>query len=279
MRLLRYVTLLSTQLHEPLILQVKYINSKLKRDFDLDSTFKLKPVAEPDNLLLLLVQHWAQNEHAFLTEDNWLDVATILLFQFYTEGQSAEFVHSSKNAVSEDPLEKAEIIKNKWPQKQADKDDQGSDADNDYEYNNNSNTGDGPVCDNNIMFNFDENEENIIADGDDLVNQATDKTASHNSSYGNGRTDVSVTEDIDDHDSSKFNEFEEPVQENCNTIKLDEFEEATQKYKALCYKDICLWIVKNLKIEERDVLAMKVYLWHHKEVNNKPKLYVLFVGF
>jgi hypothetical protein len=43
-----------------LICGFKYINSKLKVDFDLDTTFKPKPVARLDDLLLLLVQHWAR---------------------------------------------------------------------------------------------------------------------------------------------------------------------------------------------------------------------------
>ena len=47
-----------------------------------------------------------------------------------------------------------------------------------------------------------------------------------------------------------------------------------RKYKALCYEDICLWIVKNPKKGERDVLAMEVHLRHHKGVDNKPKPYV-----
>ncbi|KAH8749401.1 hypothetical protein BGZ57DRAFT_138602 [Hyaloscypha finlandica] len=36
---------------------VKYINRTLKVKFDLDTTSKPKPVAGPDDLLLLLVQH------------------------------------------------------------------------------------------------------------------------------------------------------------------------------------------------------------------------------
>lgn len=36
---------------------VKYINGTLKVKFKLDTTSKSKPVAGPDDLLLLLVQH------------------------------------------------------------------------------------------------------------------------------------------------------------------------------------------------------------------------------
>jgi hypothetical protein len=65
----------------------------------------------------------------------------------------------------------------------------------------------------------------------------------------------------------------ELVQQDCDA-KLDKFGEAIRKYKALCYKDICLWIVQNPKPGERDILAMEVHLWHHKGVDNKPKPYV-----
>jgi hypothetical protein len=40
-----------------LTLWSKYINTILKVDFNLDTTFKLKPIAGLDDLLLLLVQY------------------------------------------------------------------------------------------------------------------------------------------------------------------------------------------------------------------------------
>jgi hypothetical protein len=56
-------------------------------------------------------------------------------------------------------------------------------------------------------------------------------------------------------------------------VELGKFEELIQKYKALCYKDICFWIVKNLKAGDRDILAMEVHLWHYKGVDKKLKPY------
>jgi hypothetical protein len=38
---------------------------------------------------------------------------------------------------------------------------------------------------------------------------------------------------------TKINEFKELVQQDCDA-KLDKFREVIWKYKALCYKDICL---------------------------------------
>jgi len=87
---------------------LQYINGKLKVDFELDTMSKPKPVAGLDDLLLLLVQHWACDESVFPTEDDRHDVATIMLFQSYTGGRPAEFVHSSKGKASQDPLGEAE---------------------------------------------------------------------------------------------------------------------------------------------------------------------------
>lgn len=59
---------------------VKYINTKLKIKFNLDITSKPKPIAGPDDLLLLLTHHWACNKSVFPTKDDRLNVATIMLF-------------------------------------------------------------------------------------------------------------------------------------------------------------------------------------------------------
>jgi hypothetical protein len=75
---------------------LKYINSELKVKFDLDMTSKPKPVAGPDDLLLLLTHHWARDESVLPTEDDRHDVATITLFQAYTGARPAEFVHASR---------------------------------------------------------------------------------------------------------------------------------------------------------------------------------------
>ncbi|KAH9210817.1 hypothetical protein DL95DRAFT_307308, partial [Leptodontidium sp. 2 PMI_412] len=58
----------------------KYIDGTLKPEFKLRTTSKSKPVAGPDDLLLLLVEHWARDEFVFPTEDDRHDVATIMLF-------------------------------------------------------------------------------------------------------------------------------------------------------------------------------------------------------
>ena len=49
--------MLSLLLYRTLTLRLKFINSKLKVRFDLDTTSKPKPVAGPDDLILLLTHH------------------------------------------------------------------------------------------------------------------------------------------------------------------------------------------------------------------------------
>ena len=61
-------------------LLLKYINGTLKVDFQLDTTSKPKPIAGPDDLLLMLVQYQARNKSVFPTKDNHYDVATVILF-------------------------------------------------------------------------------------------------------------------------------------------------------------------------------------------------------
>jgi hypothetical protein len=258
-------------LYGTLILRVKYINGTLKVKFELDTTSKSKPVAGPDDLLLLLVQHWARDEHVYPTEDDRHDVATILLFQSYTGGRPAEFVHSSKGKASEDPLGEAdETDKNKRRQERKDVDnDEDSNADDGLVFDDDSDAGDGPEYENDLLFDSDDD----VDDADDATpdDEGTDETADRDSGYNSDRTDVTMTEDTDDCFTVELDGAGQPVRQNGDADELDEFGEARRKYKALCYEDICLWIVRNPKEGERDILAMEVHLRHHKGVDNKPK--------
>ena len=74
-------------------------------------------MAGPDDLLLLLTQLWARDKSVFPTEDDRHDVATVMLFQAYTGGRPAEFVHASKGKASQDPLGEAEANKNERPRR------------------------------------------------------------------------------------------------------------------------------------------------------------------
>jgi hypothetical protein len=134
---------------------LKYINGTLKVKLELNTTSKPKPVAGPDDLLLMLVQHWARDESVFPTEDDRHDVATVMLFQAYTGGRPAEFVHSSKGKASEDPLgERKGISKSAHPRKAAHCDyDDDSDADPDEpECDDNSDAGDDAGSGDDVLF-------------------------------------------------------------------------------------------------------------------------------
>ena len=88
--------------------------------------------------------------------------------------------------------------------------------------------------------------------------------------------DTTVTRQMDSDDcyTAEADMPGKPSRQECDAADLDVFGEAIRKYKALCYEDICLWVVQNPRKGERDVLAMEVHLRHHKGVDKKPKPYV-----
>ncbi|CAD6448042.1 a7f6baa6-02c0-4026-babe-950b6c0b476a [Sclerotinia trifoliorum] len=221
---------------------VKYINGTLKDKFGLDTTAKAKPVAGPDDLLLLLVQYWARDESVFPTEDDRHDVATIMLFQSYTGGRPTEFVHSSKGKAGEDPLGKVEIDKDVQPRESSHHD-----------------------CD-------DKSDTEDADDSEyDKLDDDMDCRGDPNSGYSTDETDIAMAENTDESLTIEISGSRESVPQTCTSVKHDEFGEAIRQYKALCYEDICLWIVQNPRPGGRDLLAMEVHLRHHKGVDNKPK--------
>lgn len=225
-------------------------------------------MAGGDDLLLLLAQHWARDGSVYHTEDDRHDVATVMLFQAYTGGRPAEFVHSSKGKASEDPLGDAEEAnKTEEAHKKVGKDcNKEGDIDDGLDYDDDSDAGDGPEFDGDVDDLFDN-------DDDDTVDEDTHEDASYDSGYGTEETDITMTEDADDPYAAELDGSAEPESSGCDTAGLDEFGEGRRAYKALCYEDICLWIVKNPKKGERDLLAMEVHLKNHKGVDNKPKPY------
>jgi hypothetical protein len=104
----------------------------------------------------------------------------------------------------------------------------------------------------------DEDDDNAAGD-DDLSDKGADTIADPDSGYSSDETDVSMEESGG-----------EPAQQDYNT---DEHGEPTRACKALCYEDIILWVVRNPQKGGRDILAMEVFLRHHKGVDNKPKPY------
>jgi len=49
-----------------------------------------------------------------------------------------------------------------------------------------------------------------------------------------------MTEDMDKCYTTELDECRQPLHQISDPTEPSEFEEAKQKYKALCYKDICL---------------------------------------
>lgn len=141
-----------------------------------------------DDLLLLLVEHWARDEHVFPTEDDRHYVATILLFQSYTGCRPAEFVHSSKGKASEDPLGEAEeTIKHRRPTERGDEHDaKGANADDGLEHDDGSDAGGGPEYDDGILFDSDDDDVGLYDEG-------TDQSADRDSGCSSDMTDDGLT--------------------------------------------------------------------------------------
>jgi hypothetical protein len=275
---------------------LKYINSPLKEEFGLEDTSKPKPVYGPDDLLLMLVHHWARNKSVLPTEDNRVDTATIMLFQAYTGGRPAEFVDVSKGKASQDPLGIAETFDNNERQKAEYRNyGDNSNASNDVKYNSEDedllgngveyNSNDEDLFDDRVEYNsddddlFDDDQKSLDGDSNgNAIDTNSGGSMDADSGYNSDETDIIMTEKTDTRFATKVNKFVERIEQDCDTADLDEFGEAKRKYKALCYEDICLWIVQNPVQGGRDVLAMEVHLRHHKGVDNKPKPYVALIG-
>lgn len=200
-----------------------------------------------DDLLLGLTHHWARDTSVFPTEDDRLDVPTIMLFQAYTACRPAELVDGTKKRGGGDPLldepdsewQDAEMLEvDTAAASLASHHDPVSDSDSDAE----SEDGEG-------MF----DEDN-----------GYDSDASNDTSYSSDN-------------NGSDSDHKQLDTRNTNESNAAEDEEPTRKHKALCYEDIILWIVKNPKGGDRDVLAMEVSFRHHKGEDRKPKPYVFRV--
>jgi hypothetical protein len=220
-------------------------------------------VTGPDDLLLLLVQHWARDESIFPTEDDRLDLATIMLFQSYTGCRPAELVHAPRGRGLQDPLDDDDPHDAKLhpDTEEAAYDDESdcSDSNGDSGYTSATEGGRDIVDD-------DCEDGDFIGDSDDDDDFECDSDS----------TDDTATEDTTDYYTSEVNNLGAPVRSSAleqPTQDPDKFREPVREFKALCYEDICLWIVKDPKGGDRDLLAMEVNLRHHKGADNKPKPY------
>ncbi|KAI5455793.1 hypothetical protein BGZ63DRAFT_409706 [Mariannaea sp. PMI_226] len=217
---------------------VKYINGILKVKFHLDDLPKTKPVMGVDDLLLGLTHHWSRDRSIFPTEDDRLDLPTIMLFQAYTACRPAELVDGTRSRGREDPLaEEGEEVglseRRKVIQKEEiiEDDDEGDDSN----------------------YNSDDDDDTVFDSDDGYDSDATDDT------------------DISEHETSDAKDRPNELCAQPPQTPRDRETEPTRIHKALCYEDLTLWIVKDPKKGGRDVLAMEVYLRYHKGADNKPK--------
>ena len=236
----------------------------MKTQFNLDTISKLKLVAGPDDLLLFLTYLWARDTSVFPTKDDRYDITTIMLFQAYTGSRLAEFVDISKGKASQDPLSEVEEADKKGRScKRGDKD-------SGYQYEDDSDTSDSPDYDRDTDYN--NNEEDDTASNSNLSD--TNESTDCNSRYNSDEIDTPMREGYDEFCIITTGRSGEPGQQDCDNIELDEFREVIQKYKVLYYEDIYLQIIQNLRIGERDILVIEIYLRHYRGVDNKPKLYI-----
>jgi hypothetical protein len=56
-----------------------------------------------------------------------------------------------------------------------------------------------------------------------------------------------------------------------NNITISDIETESRQFDTLYYKDICLLVVRNLIVKERDILAIKVKLTYYKRAKRRPK--------
>ena len=218
--------------------------------FDLDNQPGSKPVASSDDLLKVLIHHWAVDESVFPTEDDRLDLATIILFQAYTGCRPAELVDGTKSQGREGPLQKSTdcgfVTAGDQPGPDS-RPEHGGEVDGDDSMSvDEESDADDPFDD------FDPPEDPFGDDGFD--SDATDDT------------EMSEADPVAFGDPGK----QSPPSALCDGGPEND---PVRRYKSLCYEDLVLWIVKN-PIGGRDVLAMEVIFKHHKGVDRKPKPYV-----
>ncbi|KAJ6436177.1 ribosomal protein s17 [Purpureocillium lavendulum] len=239
----------------------KYVDGTLKEEFHLDDQPKSKPVMGVDDLLLGLTHHWSRDWSVFPTEDDRLDLSTIMLFQAYTACRPAELVDGTKSRAGRDPMIDDPEVEDVVPIK--------SDSVHKLqptervEYAARTRTtrrklgATGPAerrCEED-GFNSDRGSESAY--DPESVDASSD--------------DTSDTEYSDDDPEDVVTHEHKRLEPPPALSEPNEDEEPVRKHKALCYEDIVLWIVQDPNKAGRDVLAMEVRFRHHKGADKKPK--------
>ncbi len=238
---------------------LKYINTTLKEKFHLDDQPATKPVMSVDDLFLGLTHHWSRDRSTFPTEDDRLDLPTIMLFQAYTACRPAELVDGTKCRGATDPLLDDSDVEDPGGDRAADVDAAP------WGTRQRSKPGrfESRIRRKRATSVESESDFDSDADADEPIFDSDDESSGD---------DTSDTEYSDD-----ANEDVDMLQEKLEACPLtaiaedSDRKEATRQHKALCYEDIVLWIVKDPNVGGRDVLAMEVFFRHHKGADRKPK--------
>ncbi|KAM3562091.1 hypothetical protein MY1884_001997 [Beauveria asiatica] len=258
----------------------KYIGTELKDKFNLDDQPGSKPVLSVDDLLLGLTHHWSRDRSVFPTEDDRLDLPTIMLFQAYTACRPAELVDGTKCRGADDPMLDDSDVE--------DASDRAADdvvvAGGGKSLPGNSGTSNrkmnqkwkptttpryepepesGPNAGSSLDDSLDVNLHDSVFDS----NKESDDGESDDGSDGDDTSDI----ECDENEDVDMLPPESKVGQPTTTDEQDDDKEIMRLHKALCYEDIVLWIVRDPNSGGRDVLAMEVLFRHHKGVDNKPK--------
>jgi hypothetical protein len=108
--------------------------------------------------------------------------------------------------------------------------------------------------------------------GETTSENQTDGRSNPDSGYSSDR-DRFITESEAESCLMEVDKRSDPAPWSLKNAPLASSEER-RLWKALYYKDICLWIVQNPKPGERDLRAIEVCLRHHKRADMKPKPYI-----
>ncbi|CEJ81548.1 hypothetical protein VHEMI01669 [[Torrubiella] hemipterigena] len=187
-----------------------------------------------------------------------------MLFQVYTACRPAELVDGTKRRGTGDPL--------------LDEDDENDTDDADNDHNSMTKANNTPSSKRQktderrkvpVVHRF------LSGDGEEMDSSSGSKF--HDAVFDSSEpydTDTTIESDGSDDeplpkDSRKLKVDTSTLQRE--TVVAESEEEQTRRHKAICYEDIVLWIVKDAKHGGRDMLAMEVFLRHHKGADRKPK--------
>ena len=237
----------------------KYINGRLKSKFKLDDLPGSKPVMGVDDLLLGLTHHWSRDRSVFPTEDDRLDLPSIMLFQAYTACRPAELVDGTKTRGGKDPLLDDDLPAvdsfGPWPTAAA------------------AETCSEPYVEIHgpPMAGCKGRAAQIVTDSDSASDLA-DPVFDYEDAYESDETDdTEITTDLSIVSDERDKAVELPRALQSTASDGNEEQDQIRRHKALCYEDLVLWIVKDPKGGQRDVLAMEAFFRYHKGADNKPK--------